>query len=47
MKRAWEIIRKNVKTSGTEILGYYDLKQHKPWFANTVQNYCIKGTGNT
>jgi hypothetical protein len=32
MKRAWEIIRKNVKTSGTEILGYYDLKQHKPWF---------------
>jgi lipoate-protein ligase A len=28
----WETIRENIKTSAKEILGYYELKQHKPWF---------------
>jgi GTP cyclohydrolase FolE2 len=29
MNRSWESIRQNIKTSTTEILGYYELKQHK------------------
>jgi hypothetical protein len=28
----WETIRENIKMSAKENLGYYDLKQHKPWF---------------
>jgi hypothetical protein len=28
----WEIIRENIKISAKESLGYYELKQHKPWF---------------
>jgi hypothetical protein len=28
----WETIRKNIKISAKESLGYYELKQHKPWF---------------
>jgi hypothetical protein len=28
----WEIIRDNINISGKESLGYYKLKQHKPWF---------------
>jgi hypothetical protein len=29
---AWEIIRENIKISGKLIIGYYELKKHKPWF---------------
>jgi hypothetical protein len=28
----WEIIRKNIKISAKGSLGYYEPKQHKPWF---------------
>jgi hypothetical protein len=28
----WETIRENIKMSAKEGLGYYELKQHKPWF---------------
>jgi hypothetical protein len=27
-----ETIRENIKISAEESLGYYELKQHKPWF---------------
>jgi hypothetical protein len=29
---AWESIRKNIKTSAKENLGYHKLKHKKPWF---------------
>jgi hypothetical protein len=32
INRAWETIRKNIKISSKESLGYYELKKHKPWF---------------
>ena len=30
--RAWENIKKNIKTLGKESLGLYVSRQHKPWF---------------
>jgi hypothetical protein len=32
MNRAWENIRENIRASVKEILGHYELQQHKPWF---------------
>jgi hypothetical protein len=32
IKTMWETIRENIKFSAKESLGYYELKQHKPWF---------------
>jgi len=32
ISRAWEGIGGNIKSSATDSLGYYELKQHKPWF---------------
>jgi len=32
IKRAWESIKENIKTSAKESLGLQELKQHKPWF---------------
>jgi len=32
MNRAWKSIKENIKTSATESLGMYEMKQHKPWF---------------
>jgi hypothetical protein len=32
IKRAWENIKENIKTSVKESLGLYELKQHKQWF---------------
>jgi hypothetical protein len=29
---AWETVRGNMKISAKNSLGYYKLKQHKPWF---------------
>jgi hypothetical protein len=29
---AWETIRKNIKISAKDSLGYFELKKHKPWF---------------
>jgi len=34
INRDWESIKENIKTSATESLGLYKLKQHKPWFDN-------------
>jgi hypothetical protein len=31
ISRAWESIGENMETSTTESLGYYELKQRKPW----------------
>jgi hypothetical protein len=28
----WETIGENIKFSAKETLGYYELKQHEPWF---------------
>jgi hypothetical protein len=28
---AWEMIRENIKISAKDILGYFELKKHKPW----------------
>jgi hypothetical protein len=28
----WETIRSNIRISAKESLGYYELKQNKPWF---------------
>jgi hypothetical protein len=33
INRAWENIKENIKTSGKESLGLYELKQHQPWFS--------------
>jgi hypothetical protein len=30
---AWETIRENIKISAKESLSYFELKKHKPWFA--------------
>jgi hypothetical protein len=32
VNRAWENIKKNIKTSAKESLGLHELKQHKSWF---------------
>jgi hypothetical protein len=32
INRAWETIMENIKISGKESLGYYELKKHMPWF---------------
>jgi uncharacterized protein YaaR (DUF327 family) len=29
---AWETIRQNIKIEAQEILDYYELKKHRPWF---------------
>jgi hypothetical protein len=34
-----DINRENIKISSKEGLGYYELKKHKPWFDENVQNY--------
>jgi hypothetical protein len=31
VNKAWETIRKNIKISAKESLGYYELKKNKPW----------------
>jgi len=32
VNKAWEIIEEDIKTSATDSLGLYELKQHKPLF---------------
>jgi benzoyl-CoA reductase/2-hydroxyglutaryl-CoA dehydratase subunit BcrC/BadD/HgdB len=32
VNRGWENVQENIKTSGKESLGLYELKQHTPWF---------------
>jgi hypothetical protein len=32
ISKIWKHIRENLKTSAIWSLGYYEFKQHKPWF---------------
>jgi hypothetical protein len=32
INKPWETIRETIRISAKESLGYYELKQHKPWF---------------
>ena len=32
INRAWKNVKENIKISVKEILGQYELEQHKPWF---------------
>jgi hypothetical protein len=32
ISRAWKTVKENIRTSATESVGYYELKQHNPWF---------------
>jgi hypothetical protein len=38
INRTWETIRENIKTSNKESLGYYEWKEHKPWFDHGCSN---------
>jgi hypothetical protein len=37
INRAWGTVRENIKISTKELLGYYELKKHKPWFDEGCQ----------
>ena len=39
IKRAWENIKENIKTSAKWSLGLRELKQHKPWFDEECLNF--------
>jgi hypothetical protein len=43
INRAWENIKKNIKTSAKGSLGLHELKQHKPWFDEECLGFQIKG----
>jgi hypothetical protein len=32
INNAWETIREHIKISAKESIGYFELKNHKPWF---------------
>jgi hypothetical protein len=32
INKTWETIREDIRFSARKSLGYYELKQHKPWF---------------
>jgi hypothetical protein len=39
VNKAWETIREKIKISHKESLGYYELKNNKPWFDTDDENY--------
>jgi len=39
IKRAWENMKENIRTSATESLGLQELKHHKPWFYEEVLGF--------
>jgi len=39
IKRAWENIQENIKTSAKASLGLYGLKQHQQWFDEECLNF--------
>ena len=41
ISRAWETIKKNIKTSTKESLGLRELKQHKPRFRESTQQLLV------
>jgi hypothetical protein len=42
---AWESIKENIEGLATASLGYYELKQHKPWFDEVFKNIRSKKAG--
>jgi len=42
INRAWENIKENIKTSATESLGLYELKQQKPWFGEECFGFLVQ-----
>jgi hypothetical protein len=38
----WKNIRENIKISAKDFVGYYELKQDKPWFIEDVQTIRLK-----
>jgi hypothetical protein len=44
ISRAWESSRENIKPSAIESLGYYELKQHKPWFDEDCSKFSDEGS---
>jgi hypothetical protein len=45
ISRAWESIRESLRALTTESLGYYVLKQHKPWFDEVLKIIRSKESG--
>jgi len=43
INRAWENIKKNIKTSAKVSLGLHELKQHKPWFDEKCLGFLDQG----
>jgi hypothetical protein len=41
--RAWENFKENRKVSATESLGYYEFKEHKPWFDEECSKLLYQG----
>jgi hypothetical protein len=39
---AWKRVRKNIKMSAKDILGFYELKKHKPWFEKDIHMFFWK-----
>jgi len=39
IKRTWENIKENIKTSVKKNLGLYELKQHQPWFGEKCLHF--------
>jgi hypothetical protein len=37
INRGWESIRGNIKTPSKDSIGYYESKQHKPWFDDVLK----------
>jgi hypothetical protein len=43
IKMNWESIRENIKTSATESVDYYLLKQHELWFGKVCSKLSDQG----
>jgi hypothetical protein len=47
INRAWETIRKNIKLSAKEGLGYFELKKRKLWFEEGCSKLLYQYTNQT
>jgi len=45
INRVWQNIKGNIKTSAKQILGLYEMKQHKPWFDEECLVFISKERG--
>jgi hypothetical protein len=41
---AWESITEAIKASAMESIGYYELKQHEPWFEKECSEFLDQGS---